>query len=37
LVGSAVAAARGIPVETVEQATWDNAASVFALSDREGP
>jgi len=33
LVGAAVADARGVPVETVERATWDNAEQVFRLSE----
>ena len=31
LVGAAVAALKGIPVEDVARATWDNATSAFAL------
>jgi TatD DNase family protein len=33
IVGAAVAAARGCPVEEVEQATWANAERLFRLSD----
>ena len=31
LVGAALAAAKGLPVEDVEQATWDNTAALFGL------
>jgi TatD DNase family protein len=31
LVGAAVAEARGVPVEVVERATWNNTAAVFRL------
>jgi TatD DNase family protein len=32
VVGAAVAAVRDVPVEAVEQATWENAARLFGLS-----
>lgn len=32
IVGSAVAAARGVPVDVVEDATWTNASTLFHLS-----
>lgn len=32
IVGAAVAEAAGLPVETVERATWDNAERVFGLA-----
>ena len=31
LVGAALAAAKGLPVEDVEHATWDNTAALFGL------
>lgn len=33
LVGAAVAAAKGLPVEDVERATWENTAAVFGLPE----
>lgn len=36
LVGAAVAAAKGVPVEEVEAATWANTATLFGLPDAEG-
>lgn len=33
IVGGAVAGVRGVPVEEIERATWENAERVFALSD----
>jgi TatD DNase family protein len=35
LVGAAVAAAKGVAVTEVERASWDNAALLFGLDDRE--
>ena len=34
LVGAAVADVRGVDVEVIEQATWDNTAAVFRLPER---
>jgi TatD DNase family protein len=34
VVGEAVAAVRDVPVEIIEQATWDNAAALFGLDGK---